>query len=88
MRYLNIGTEIFTNSDGESKSLKKIRPPVVSDKVFIIEDEVDYLDGIAVRAYGDNAEPLWYHIADQNWKNIVEKYFELLKIRKLEIPIL
>jgi len=88
MRYLNVGETEFTNANGETKVLKDIRPPVVSENAFVVEDVTDELDMLAVRSYGDNAEPLWYNIADQNWTKIIERYFRLEDIKRFEVPLI
>lgn len=88
MRYINTPDLEFTNADGITKTLKDIRVPPTSTNYFIVEDFIEALDFLAVRSYGDNAEPLWYHIADQNWKDIVNYKFDLSKIKRYEVPIL
>lgn len=88
MRYLNVPELDFTNADDITKTLKDIRVPEVSDSYFVVEDFIEALDMLAVRSYGDNGEPLWYHIADQNWKNIVNHKFDISKIKRYEVPIL
>ena len=88
MRYTNIENVEFTNARGETIILKDLRPLVTLSREFEMGNQAgEPLDLIAVKAYKESSEPLWYRIADQNIKEIVSRKFDLSKINVLKIPV-
>ena len=88
MRYIQVPSITFTNARGETIVLKDIRPIASYSRAFDFGNSAgDPLDLVAIKAYGDHSEAMWYKIADQNIKEIVEKKFRLDTIKTLSVPI-
>ena len=90
MRYFNIDTISFTNSNNVTVPIKDKRP--ISDDPISFElplIEGNFLDVIASRndVYGDDAEDDTYRIFDANIIKIVEAGYDLTKIRSVKIPL-
>lgn len=89
MRYLNIETISFTTKNGKTVPVKAKRPITPEDVAFEVDIREDAeLDEIASRreVYGSGAEDQAYRIFDANVVKIVERGYDLSKIRKLGIP--
>ena len=87
MRYTNIGDISFKNIRGERKTLKDLRPLVSYDSAFQVDNDGEFLDSVANKVYGDDSEPLWFRIADQNVKQLVARKFDLSKIKRYDVPV-
>jgi hypothetical protein len=89
MRYTNIETITFTDIDGKSTAVKDMRliPPQTIVKTISVIGSIE-LDEIASRKdiYGDGGENLSYKIFEANLLEIVERRFDLSRIRSLKIP--
>jgi hypothetical protein len=89
MRYTNVETITFTDIDGKSTAVKDMRllPAQTIVKTISVIGSIE-LDEIASRKdiYGDGGENLSYKIFEANLLEIVERRFDLSRIRSLKIP--
>ena len=91
MRYNNIDTLAFNDTNGNEYSIKDIRPLTDLETGLIVTMEHGiFIDELSSRPaiYGDNAEDLSYLIVDHNAEKLVENDFDLSKLKKINIPII
>lgn len=90
MRYFDIDTVSFNDTNGRVVPIKDIRPiPVQQINFEIVTKEFDTLDEIASRKeiYDEGSEDLSYKIFDANIIELFEAEFDMAKIRRLKIPV-
>lgn len=90
MRYININTISFTNSQGITVPIKDKRPILKEAISFEVgKNSEDDLDEVVSRAsvYGEDAEDQSYRLFDANIIEIVENKYDLSKVRKLKVPL-
>ena len=89
-RFIDVDTIIFTNSDGNSYSVKDTREISTQTLNFEIEkNENDLLDEIASRpeVYGNFGEIQSYRIFDLNIIKLTEANFDISKVKRIKIPL-
>lgn len=90
MRYFNIDTISFNDSNGRIVPVKNIRPiPNQQINFEIKSKDLDALDEVVSRkeVYGENTEDLAYKIFDANIIELFDAEFDMTKIRSLKIPV-
>ena len=89
MRYFDIDTVSFTNSNGVTVPVKEKRPIPDAVNSFVVNVNNELLDEISTRqnVYGDDKESQSYKIFDANITKIVESGYDILKIRVVNIPL-
>jgi hypothetical protein len=90
MRFAGIDTVSFSALDGKTYPVKGFREiPVYTMAMKVSCDATTMLDEIASRTdiWGRNAEGLAYKIFEANMLEIVERKYDLKKLKKLIIPI-
>lgn len=91
MRYQQIDTIVFTDKNNKSYSIKDMREyPTYTHMTNLKTQADDMIDQIASRQeiYGTSAEHSVYRIYENNIENLFECYFDMSKIKILDIPTL
>ncbi len=90
MRYNDIDTISFTDSNGNSFPIKDIRP-IPSEPISFTVDPIGNvdIDEIASRrgVYGDLAEDQSYRIFDANSVELMESNFDASMLSEIKIPL-
>ncbi len=88
MRYMDIDTITFEDSNGISYPIKDIRLIPSLPVIFTItKNENEFIDEIVTRddIYGTNREGDSYKIYDANSIKMVENNFDFTKIKRLKV---
>ncbi len=88
MRYMDIDTITFEDSNGISYPIKDIRPIPSLPVIFTItKSENEFIDEIVTRddIYGINREGDSFKVYDANAIEMVEKRFDFTKIKRLKV---
>ncbi len=90
MRYINVPTVSFTDSDGNQRAVKDMReiPAYVDGRTLTrLQDEA--FDAIAARpdVYGDGGEMQAYKIWEANMASCVDAVWNLATVRKVFVPV-
>lgn len=89
MRFISNGIKIDfqRESTGTSHTLYDILPFAASDTEGSLQvSETTEIDAIAVKAWGRNAEPSWYRIADHNREVLFDRDLDFSQIKEFSIP--
>ena len=88
MRYMDIDTIAFEDSNGINYPIKDMRPIPLLPVIFTItKSETEFIDEIVTRddIYGLNREGDSFKIYDANAVKMVEKRFDFTKIKRLKV---
>lgn len=90
MRYFDINTISFNDTNGRTVPIKDVRPiPTEVINFVIVVREGDLLDEIASRdlIFGPGFEDQSFRIFDANAAEIFDANFDLSQVRSLKIPV-
>lgn len=90
MRYTDVETITFTDSNGNSFPVKNVREISTQTLAFEIDkNENDLLDEVASRreVFGEFGEIQSWRIFDLNIAEFTEVDFDLTKIKRVKIPV-
>lgn len=91
MRFNSVPTITFTDVDGDSFSVKDIRPvSTFNQGMSAGYQQGTVLSELITRPeyYGKNTEDLTWAVVDANIEKLVENNFDFTKIRELFLPVI